>query len=195
MIKVFIAPKRAKRTQDTDLFGVSLYNFVADQIYKRTKNFRPFLCEEDIEDLIHDTYLRVYDKRDKYNPEGNFSGWVYRICERCVNSYTSGKRDFNEIFAELEEDFEDDDAPDMDYNSILGDITFLPDKAVMNEEFKEKFWRCIDRLSPESREVAELLMEETPYKKMAMMLGCTEGNVRIKVFRVRNELRKFGLIA
>ena len=65
----------------------------------------------------------------------------------------------------------------------------------MNEEFKEKFWRCIDRLSPESREVAELLMEETPYKKMAMMLGCTEGNVRIKVFRVRNELRKFGLIA
>ena len=56
-------------------------------------------------------------------------------------------------------------------------------------QFKEKFWRAINKLTPEIRDVVELLMKKTPYNEMASVLGCSENAVRVKIFLARKGLK------
>jgi RNA polymerase sigma-70 factor (ECF subfamily) len=55
--------------------------------------------------------------------------------------------------------------------------------------------KAIDMLSPESREVVDLLMRDIPYDVMADILGCSEGAVRVRVYRARKELKRYNVAA
>ena len=50
-------------------------------------------------------------------------------------------------------------------------------------------------LSPESREVVDLLMRDIPYDVMADILGCSEGALRVRVYRARKELKRYNAAA
>ena len=190
MIKTLNAPKRTQKTENTDLFGVSLYEFVIKHTTKMAGKFYSILSDEEIEDLVHDTYIKVCDKKGNYNPEGNFGGWAFRICQNCVRDFASEKKEFNDKFTHIEEDIDDDEMIDIDCKSILGDETYLPDRAIIEEEFKDRFWEALDKLSPNNRKIADMLMEETPYQEMAQEMNCSCNNLRVKIFRTREELNK-----
>ena len=64
---------------------------------------------------------------------------------------------------------------------------------MIQEEFKNNFWKGINKLSPDSREVVELLMKDTPYDVMADILDCSEGAVRVRVYRARKELERYNI--
>jgi RNA polymerase sigma factor (sigma-70 family) len=66
---------------------------------------------------------------------------------------------------------------------------------MIQEEFKNSFWKAIDMLSPESRKVVDLLMRDIPYDIMADILGCSEGAVRVRVYRARKELKRYNAAA
>lgn len=193
MIKTFYALNRTNKTENTDIFGVSLYQFVRKHTAKMAGKFYSIISEEEMEDLVHDTYIKVCEKKGNFNPEGNFYGWAFRICQNCVRDFASSKKAFNEKFIPIDYDYDNDDAPDIDCTSILGDETFCPDRAVIEDEFKEKFWGSLDRLNSGSRKIADLLMEETPYEEMANELNCSSGSLRVKIFRTRKELERMNI--
>ena len=116
-------------------------------------------------------------------------------CRNAVYDYADGKREYNEDFFAIDEDFDDDDAMDIDHSSVLADWTFATDRKMIQEEFKNSFWKAIDMLSPESREVVDLLMRDIPYDIMADILGCSEGAVRVRVYRARKELKRYNVAA
>ena len=195
MIKNTYAAKCTNKVQDTDLFGVSLYNFVKKHTTNMAGKFYSILSDEDMEDLVHDTYIKVCDKRHQYKEGGNFNGWAWTICRNAVNDYADAKREYNEDFFAIDEDFDADDAMDIDHSSVLADWTFATDRKMIQEEFKNSFWKAIDMLSPESREVVDLLMRDIPYDVMADILGCSEGAVRVRVYRARKELKRYNVAA
>jgi RNA polymerase sigma-70 factor (ECF subfamily) len=194
MIKPIYAS--ARKGDFSNPFGVALYNTVSKTISRMAGKFYSILSDEDVNDLIHDTYLRLLENQQKADLSLNFDGWVFRTCKNMVNSCAKAKSKRNSWIVDLDEDYDDDDAPfDLDRSSVLVDRTYLADRETLREEFKGKFWKVINRLSPESRNVIELLMEETPYKEMAHVLGCSEGALRVKVFNARKALKKLNLVA
>lgn len=182
---------RTDKAQNVELFGTVLYNLVEYDITKMARKFSKVLSDEEVEDLIQDTYIKVCDKKANFNPTGNFAGWVYRICQNCLRDRLTAKGKYLKKFYAIDEDFDDEDASDVDHTSILADYSFATDKETLRDEFKQHFLKCMHKLSKESRQVIELLMEDTPYKEMAQTLGCTEGTLRVKVYRARKEFRGY----
>ena len=177
-------------------FGQSLYNTVNKTVRGLAGKFYTILSDEDIDDLVHDTYLRIVENGHKVNFDKNFAGWVFRICQNSVNSCALAKSKRNSTILDLDEEYDDEDAPyELDHSSILIDLTYIADRYTLNEEDKEKFWGAINRLSPSQRKIVDLLMEETPYNEMAKTLGCSENALKTRVCRTRKALDQMGVAA
>lgn len=95
----------------------------------------------------------------------------------------------------MDEGFDDENSYDQGYNSELIDSSYMADSPVERKEFEKKFWNSIQRLTPEHREVAMMLIDETPYNEMAQTLGCSEDTLRVKVYRTRRVLLQMGIAA
>lgn len=106
------------------------------------------LCQnpDDADDLYQDTWLKVHQKFDRYNPEYEFEGWLTRIC---VNTYKDHwrKKKLSIIF----DLFDSQEAKDAvlenaaakekeDYSDLRAAVQRLPDKfrlTVLLYYFKE----------------------------------------------------------
>ena len=84
MIKSSFVPKSGQKG-GYNPFGESLYATVNKNVRRMAGKFYSILSDEDMEDLVHDTYLRVMDNREKADLDKNVNGWIYRICRNCVN--------------------------------------------------------------------------------------------------------------
>ena len=196
MIKTNYAPAQASMCSADHLFGEVLFNKVDKNVRLMAGKFWSILSDEDVEDLVHDTYLGILENKSKVDLSKNFYGWVYRICQNAVNKCAKAKSQRNGWILEIDEDFDDDDeAFDLDRSSIMEDYTFMADRETLEKEFRERFNAAVDKLSGESRELVQMLMDEVPYDIMAQRLGCSEGTLRVKVFRIRKELGRLRLTA
>jgi RNA polymerase sigma factor (sigma-70 family) len=195
MIKSSFVPKSGQKG-GYNPFGESLYATVNKNVRRMAGKFYSILSDEDMEDLVHDTYLRVMDNREKADLDKNVNGWIYRICRNCVNDYTSAKSKRNGWMVDLDEDYDDEDSSyEAESNPMLADYTYVADRPLDYKEFEQNFWRSIERLSPEYRDVAIMLIDETPYSQMADELGCSEDTLRVRICRMRKALLKLGMAA
>ena len=180
---------------DCSPFGESLYNTVNKNISHLAGKFYSVLSDEDVEDLVHDTYLRLLESKSNADLSKNFSGYVYRTCRNQVNTCATLKSKRKGWVSSYDEDYYDDDTDlDREESTLFSDDTYMADKPVMTKEFMQRFWRVIGRLNPTDRSIAFMLMEEVSYREMAQELGCTENAVKTKVFRTREVLKKYGLV-
>lgn len=179
-----------------DTFGEIIYKTVNRNVRHMAGKYYSILSDEDIEDLVHDTCLKVMNNRDKVDINKNVNGWIYRICRNCVNDYTAAVSKRNGWMVELDEDYDDiNSSYDLESNPVLADYTFTAERPIEEKEYEEQFWRSIRKLTPEYREVAMLLIDETPYSEMAQTLGCSEDTLRVRIFRTRKALLKLGIAA
>ena len=183
MINCNYTPDYTLEGTDNDLFGDYLYEIVSNNIYKMTAKFRSVISKDDILDLIQDVWLKVFNKRDKYDPTGNFEGWVYRICLHAVYDFADKNNKRRGKHCSLPEDYEKEESP-----AFLDGR--LPDFTIIQKEAVENINKGISTLRPKSQKVVEMLVNEVPYKKMATVIGCRENTVKTTVCRVRQELRK-----
>lgn len=177
-----------------DPFDASLYSTVRKHVRLMTGKFYSLLTEEDIEDLAHDAYLRVMENRHKADLSRNINGWIYRICQNCVNGYAADKGRRKGWYTAIDEGYDDDEhSCCTDSMKELADYTYAADRSLTCREFETRFWRGIEKLTPEYRDIAMMLLDETPYSEMAKTLGCSEDTLRVRIFRTRKALLKMGI--
>ncbi len=193
MVKNSFSSKR-NRGCAGDLFGDSLYKIVDKYIRRMAGKFFSIMSDDDVNDLVHDTYMKVVDKKEKYDESRSLEGWVFRICQNSVRDCAKaiGKRK-EQIFA-IDEGFDDDETGiDIDHSPILIDWTYTADKPIMSQESEEEIWGGINSLNDEGRNVAKMVMDDMTYDVMADRLDCSEATARVKVCRIRKELRTMGI--
>ena len=183
MIDCTFVSKYARKGNSYDLFGDYLYELVNKFIGYMASKFYSVLSTEDIEDLIQDTWMKINDKREQYDPEGNFEGWVYSICRNNVYSLCNKRARLKGKQAALPEDFQVTGLP-----AFLGERD--TDFHIIQSESVKRIERGIQSLNPKQQKVVRLLIDETPYKKMAVAIGCKENTVKTQVCRVRKALNE-----
>ena len=179
-----------------NLFGDYLYMLVNKHIRKMAGKFYSILDEDDINDIVHDAYIKVYDKKYQYREDGNFEGWVFRICQNFVREITPKEsKKLVEVLRYNVDGADDSITNDCDYLSYMADCTYLPDREICEREGEEQFMRAIAKLRGDSAEVAKMMLEGYENEEMEEQLDCTNGALRAKVCRLRKTLRSYGICA
>jgi RNA polymerase sigma-70 factor (ECF subfamily) len=123
------------------------------------------------EDLTVETFWRVYRSHARFDPQGNFGGWIRRIATNVAFDHLKTAR----IEVALPDDLPR--APQSDPAVV----------AEVGDRIERAFLQLPTRL----RVAATLaLVEEEPYEKIAEALGVSVGAVKSRVFRAVRLLRK-----
>ena len=128
------------------------------------------------EDLVQNTFLRILKYRHLFRGEGDFKTWMFHIARNVSHDH------FRKNKIRIKENVEN-------WEERLG---HEENKFTEMRQFEEKemLSMAMDKLSEEKREVLLLSKyQEKKYKEIGEILGCSEGAVKVKVFRALEELR------
>lgn len=171
-----------ERFQNGDLYAFDL-------IVKRYKNqllnfvYRFLGNAEEAEDLVQETFLRVYRNRKAYQKVAKFSTWIYTIAGNLAKTELR-KRKRRKFFS----------ISDLGYNEKdydISDEAYNPEKDVDGRMKEEIIHREIEALSPKFREVIILRdVQQLSYEEISQIVNIPLGTVKSRVNRGRLKLQE-----
>lgn len=154
-----------------DLYSQKIYAFVISRV--RHKQIA--------EDILQETFVKVWKALPQFKNEGNFSAWVYRIATNCMNDH------FRKIMAKpealaLEEEFiiEDKAAkPDEEFDISLTEVTMqealnqlpLTYRQVLTLRFKEGLSAQDTGQAIKKSSIAVRLIQYRALKKLRIIIN------------------------
>lgn len=156
-------------------FKDRLHNF----LYRYTHN------HQDCEDLVQETFLRVYRSRDSYERIAKFSTWMYTIALNLARSLYKKKKKKTLVTIHEDESDPDDREIELEDDNILAD-DILHEKMCMNELEK-----ALGELNENFREVVLLRdIQQLSYDEVAEITDLPMGTVKSRINRGRAQLQE-----
>lgn len=120
-------------------------------------------------DIAQETFIKVWEQLPKFEYRSSIGTWIFRIA---VNScLVQIRKDKKMPKSELpHEIFEENSV------NIEPQVAFL--------------YKCISELPEVERIIISLELEELDQKEIAKIVGLSEGNVRVKIHRIKEKLTK-----
>jgi len=124
---------------------------------------------DDAQDILHEGFLKIFEKIRQFEFRGSFEGWIRRIM---VNTALERYRNQNKFVSIRDDSIEDYEKPE-DFD-ISEDIT------------AKELMEMIEDLSPQYRMVFNMYaIEGYSHKEIAELLGITEGTSKSNLSRAR----------
>lgn len=142
----------------------------------RLTNIHP----EEVDDVLQEVFIKIYQNINSYDPDFKFSTWLYRITRNETISYwRKHKKSSGDIQLDISKDF---------VINLRGD-TDLPSE--MDKKFvKENIQAAINKLPFKYREVVILrYMEDRDYQDIGDILKKPVNTVGTLLNRARNQLK------
>ena len=136
------------------------------------------------EDLVQETFVRVYRNRHAYQRIAKFSTWIYTIAGNLARSeYRRRKRWRMSSLNPL-------NSSDEEYELPLPDEGFLPDRQAESRLQNDYIQEALEQLKPEFREVVVLRdIQQLAYDEIAEITGLPMGTVKSRINRGRVRLQ------
>ena len=164
---------------------IESYSIIVDRYKNRLINFvYRFVKDFDVaEDIVQETFLRVYRKRYNYKAIANFSTWIFTIAGNLAKSELRRRKRWK--FFSL------DAGNDDERKFELPDNGLKPDRAASVKILDENIQNAIDTLQDKYKESLILRdIEGMSYKQIADITNVPVGTVKSRVNRARKKLRK-----
>lgn len=128
---------------------------------------------EEAEDITQDIFVKVYENLNSFKGESSFKTWLYRIgTTTCIDSLRKRKSFWN----------------------YLSKMTKMNEQKIENiPEYGEKEWvQKILKTLPENQRLMLILryVQGFSSKETAEILNCSEGSLKVKLFRARENFKK-----
>ena len=139
---------------------------------------------KEVEDLLQETFLRVYRNRHSYRRIAKFSTWLYTIAGNLARSeYRKRKR--RKVYS-LQAVNRDDE----EYEVEIPDETFSPDRHTESVFQGRYIHEALGRIPSEFREVVVLRdIQQLAYEEIAEITGLPMGTVKSRINRGRTKLQ------
>ena len=160
---------------DLDKLGLLFerYNRILFAFFYRLGNDR-VICE----DLIQNVFMRIVKYKKNFKGDGQFKHWMFHIAR---NVHADHYKANSKLGAR--ESLEDEGSRFSDH-----------DEEMKREESNHNIYllkKCISMMDQEKQELLTLSkLEGMKYKEIGEILNCTEGAVKVKVFRALKELKE-----
>lgn len=164
--------------QEGDEFAfVSLYNRYKGPVYGFC--LKMLLDEEQAQDAMQDTFLRVYENRERLLNASSFKAWLFTIARnQCLNLIRRSKREV--------------DLQDHHRRNASVRVSDLPGAKLEKNEQVEIVNYFLAQLKPDYREVIVLReYQNLSYEEIAAVTRSTLSAVKSRLFKARRKLASF----
>ncbi|HEY8484164.1 MAG TPA: sigma-70 family RNA polymerase sigma factor [Longimicrobiales bacterium] len=173
LVARFLAGEKRAFGELTNRYQIRLLNFIYRTIGDRDR----------AEDLVQETFIRVYRHLHRFDQSKKFSTWVYTIASNLAkNELRNRSRNPLVLFQTILKNREADQRP-LEWE----DNTYRPDDLFRKRHLKETVERAVAQL-PEHHRVVFVLreMEGKTYEEIAEITGVNLGTVKSRLNRARN---------
>jgi RNA polymerase sigma-70 factor (ECF subfamily) len=130
--------------------------------------------EADQQDLFQEIIIQVWKAFPNFKGDAKISTWLYRIA---INTAISGLRKKKDFITSI-------DPAELPAN--ISD----PNTGSAEEERTQILYTAIGQLTQLEKAIVMLYMEDRTYDEMENILGIGQGNLRVKMNRIKEKLRK-----
>jgi RNA polymerase sigma factor (sigma-70 family) len=134
--------------------------------------------EADRQDIYQEVLVHIWKSLDTFRGQAHLGTWLYRVAVNTCLGWLRGEqrrsRMLERAWAERSAE-----ATGAEYVSLSG-----------AEAKVQQLYACIARLAPVDRLLVSLYLEEMGSAEIGAVLGISEGNVRVKLHRIKNQLRE-----
>jgi len=161
------------------------FNELVQRYSPRLLNFiyRVIGDRERAEDLVQETFIRVYRHIRRFDQKKKFSTWVYTIASNLAkNELRNRTRNPLVFFQNLVKEWEDDRRP-----IEFADMSSRPDDLFRKRYLREMVGKAVEQL-PEHHRIVFVLRETEgkSYEEISEITKCTLGTVTSRLNRARN---------
>ncbi|NOX89418.1 MAG: sigma-70 family RNA polymerase sigma factor [Calditrichaeota bacterium] len=191
MIKIEKAIKTSSSPTDEELIARFQQgdNYAFNLLVKRYKDpllnfvYRFVGEKEEAEDIVQETFLRLFKNKHYYREIAKFSTWIYTIAGNLAKTELRRRRRRKLLsishFMTSEKDY---DIPDEDSNPERETNTVITDRIIQ---------KAIDKLTPKFKQVIILRdIQGFSYEEIAEIVGIPLGTVKSRVNRARLKLQE-----
>lgn len=148
-----------------------IYNFI----------FQRVQCVEKAKDLTQEVFIKVYQQLSTFRNESTIATWLYRIATNSSYDYFRRQTSIREKTLSCDIDLEK--------VSFARDKTVDLSQRLVETEMKECIHNFIKRLPTTYQAVLILKMKGLRNEKIAEIIGCSLGTVKISLHRARQKLK------
>lgn len=141
-------------------------------LYKISRIYQDTAADRD--DLLQEMTLQLWLAFDSFRNESKFSSWMYRVAlNTAIQFFKKQKR-----------------RPDSDRLPDTADQLAASATETEKDEQLVLLYKAVKQLNEIEKALVFLYMEEQPYEEIAGSLGISEGNVRVRLNRVKTKLKE-----
>ncbi|MFQ6101869.1 MAG: RNA polymerase sigma factor [Anaerolineae bacterium] len=165
------------RIREGDLEALSeLYKRYKTQVYRTalavTRN------EKDAEDILQETFLRVYTYASRIDETVSLEPWLYRVTINLAYGWISRARRWLNLFPSM-------------LDRLVSPAVWYPEKVAEELELRQTLQQAIDGLPRGQRVVIVLYyLEGLSLKEIAYVMDIPEGTVKSRLHYARERLKK-----
>jgi RNA polymerase sigma factor (sigma-70 family) len=123
-------------------------------------------------DLAQDVFINTWNALDKFEGASTYKTWIYRIT---VNTCLKFLRDHKGA-----------------QNVSVDELSNYEEKSSRTDEegARAELYRAIGKLNELDRLIIMMVLDELKYEEIASVTGLTNDNLRVKIHRIKRELKK-----
>ncbi|UCD18971.1 MAG: RNA polymerase sigma factor [candidate division WOR-3 bacterium] len=159
------------RSGDVDKLGLLFERYkvaLFGYFYRNTR------CAEISEDLVQNVFLRILKYKARFSGDGKFTTWMYHIAHNVYNDH-----------------FKKNHTPSDCPPGIEMEDRRTAESVILGGERAQLVEKALYRLSKDQREILVLSrFEGLKYKEISEIMGCSEGAVKVRIFRAIMRLKQ-----
>ncbi|KGF34523.1 RNA polymerase sigma factor [Hoylesella buccalis] len=146
-----------------------------DALYRLA--LRITLSHEEAEDIVQDTLIKVWDKRESWNEIESIEAFSITICRNLALDRIKKHDNLNDSLEERQTE-----SPD---------TSSTPFEDTLQQDRIELVRNLVNALPEKQRSCMQLRdFEGKPYKEIAKILGISEEQVKVNIFRARQTVKE-----
>ena len=127
--------------------------------------------EDEVNDLFQETLINMWKGIDSFREESKISTWIYRVAlNTCLLQERKKKKEVQTV-------------------PLSMDINFFEDNDANSSQVRQLHER-IGKLGLVDRAIVMMWLEDMSYDEIGAVMGITAQNVGVKLFRIKEQLKK-----
>lgn len=150
--------------------------------------YRLLTNTQDVEDLIQDTYIQIFDKIDTFKNASSFKTWVFAIALNKAKNHLDKQKRWGENTQDYGAKLHDQS--DELWNKMLTVFHATPEKQYEVKEHLTYCFNCINKTLNLEQQICLLLKEVHEFKvwEIVEITGLSEGKVKHAIANARKNM-------
>jgi RNA polymerase sigma-70 factor (ECF subfamily) len=134
--------------------------------------------EDDQKDMYQEVLINIWKSIDSFRGDAQLSTWIYRVAVNTAMGFANKEVRRQNIFLDQKD------------NSLQNFMDVDENTAKEKEKLFQILENQINQLSVIDKIIMTLVLESVNHKEIASVIGITEPNVRVKIHRIKGELKE-----